>query len=45
LWSGDTDGMLFGAEAAREILAFTLAARESSHRDAPVEMAEFAPPD
>jgi predicted dehydrogenase len=43
LWSGNDDELLFGADAAREILAFTLAARESSRRDAPVELAEFAP--
>jgi predicted dehydrogenase len=45
LWSGDTDGLLFDAREARQILAFTLAAHESTKRGGPVTLDEFARPE
>lgn len=41
LWNGDTEGLLFEAREARQILAFTLAAHESTRRGGAVGLDEL----
>jgi len=44
LWSGDTEGMLFDAATAREILAFALSAHASTDKGGPIDLRSWSTP-